>query len=62
MDDIIAETIIQGMMNFMPKIKMWTSKCSYKKKRNQHTENEDINTSVEIDFAESFFVVVCYRY
>lgn len=56
MDDVIAETIIQGMMHSMPKNKNMDFEMFLQKdnKVNQ-PEVEDINTHVEIDFVESFF-------
>lgn len=56
MDDMIAETIIQGMMNSIPKSKNADFEMFLQKdKETKEPEVEDINTRVEIDFAESFF-------
>lgn len=55
-DDMIAETIIQGMMNSIPKNKNDNFEMFLQKdKETKQPELEDINTHVDIDFAESFF-------
>lgn len=55
MDDIIAETIIQGMMNSLPKNKNVDFDIfNQKNQENNSNHNEDINVHVQIDFLDSY--------